>query len=76
VITPLLMDDRIWKDIRNSMVPIVNEKYGVYVQKRNGDWSFSQEQFGAYLEREGLLEIWPRTATGKLSTDDETLEDG
>jgi hypothetical protein len=61
-----LADKKIWRGIRDAMVPTIDAKYGVYVRQPNGDWSFSMELFAAYLEREKILAGWPRTDTGKL----------
>jgi hypothetical protein len=61
-----LADEKVWRAIRDAMVPTIDAKYGVYVRQASGDWSFSMELFAAYLERVGILAGWPRTETGKL----------
>ena len=62
-----LSDKQTWRQVRDAMVPIVDADYGVYVRQATGDYTFSEEKFAAYLEREGMLPGWPRTETGKLS---------
>jgi hypothetical protein len=61
-----LADKKVWRAIRDAMVPAIDAKYGVYVRQASGDWSFNMERFEGYLEREGILAGWPRTETGKL----------
>jgi DNA polymerase-1 len=61
-----LADKQTWRAVRDALVPIIDARYGVFVQSKAGDWSFNLELFGQYLEREGIQ--WPRTATGTLST--------
>jgi DNA polymerase I len=65
IFTPLA-DQNIWRDIRDTMVPVIDAQYGVYRRSASGDWSFNQNLFEAYLKREGILPGWPRTETGKL----------
>jgi hypothetical protein len=55
------------------MVPIIDTDYGVYAKGPDGDWHFSLEYFGKYLERENIT--WPLTDKGKLSTKRKTFED-
>jgi hypothetical protein len=70
-----LTDKETWRAIRDSMVPIIDAQYGVYVRQPNGDWSFDMELFSGYLAREGILPGWPRTETGKLSTKRKVFEE-
>ncbi len=70
-----LTDKVAWREIRDAMVPAIDARYGVYVRQANGDWSFDMERFGAYLVRQGMLDGWPRTETGKLSTKRKVFED-
>jgi hypothetical protein len=70
-----LTDKTAWRDIRDAMVPVIDARYGVYVRQADGDWSFDMERFAAYLKREGILDGWPRTDTGKLSTKRKVFED-
>src|SRR4029077_11116443 len=72
IFTPLA-DPHFLRYVRNAMVPIIDADYGVYVKGPDGDWHFSLEYFGKYLEREGI--IWPLTDKGKLSTKRKTFED-
>jgi hypothetical protein len=37
--------------------------------------TFKQARFEQWLSRRGLLELWPRTKTGRLSTEDQTFRD-
>jgi DNA polymerase I len=67
-------DKKIWRMVRDAMVPAVDAKYGVYVRNTTGDWTFNMEKFETYLEREGLLTNWPRTEKGKLDMKDKTFE--
>jgi len=70
-----LADKAAWRDIRDAMVPVIDARYGVYIRKPDGDWSFNMERFGAYLKREGILDGWPRTETGMLNTRRKVFED-
>src|SRR5258708_36115538 len=71
-IFPLLVDPQTWRLVRDTMVPVIDAQYGVYVQGGTGDWSFNAEKFGEDLEREGIA--WPRTETGKLGLRRKTFE--
>jgi hypothetical protein len=73
VFTPLA-DKAIWRNIRDAMVPAIDAQYGVYVRSPDGDWSFSMEQFEAYLARAGICG-WPRLESGKLNIRRKTFED-
>ena len=72
-IFPQLADPHAWRYVRDAMVPMIDAQYGVYVKGPDGDWHFSLEYFGKYLEREGIT--WPLTDKGKLSTKRKTFED-
>jgi hypothetical protein len=67
-----LADKQTWSYVRDSMVPLIDAAYGVYSKGQDGDWHFSLDLFGQYLEREGIA--WPLTETGKLSTQRQTFE--
>jgi len=69
-----LADARAWGAIRDDMVPAVDAQYGVYVRGADGEWHFSVERLEVYLKREGLLDNWPRTETGKLDLKRKTWE--
>ena len=49
VITPRLQNKRAWTAIRDAMVPVIDAKYGVFVQTKDG-WSLSRDLFEKYLE--------------------------
>jgi DNA polymerase-1 len=71
-IFPQLADRRVWRHVRDAMVPKIDAVYGVYERGKDGDWHFSMELFSAYLKREGI--VWPLTEKGKLSTRRKTFE--
>jgi DNA polymerase-1 len=60
-------DKETWRAIRDAMVPKIDSKYGVYVRNAAGEWSFNMEHFTGYLEREGILDGWPKLESGKLN---------
>jgi hypothetical protein len=68
-----LVDNRTWGAVRDSMVPMIDAQYGVYVQSKSGEWSFNMEFFEACLEREGITD-WPRLASGKLNMRRKTFD--
>ena len=72
-IFPQLQDKQTWAAVRDAMVPAIDAKYGVYVQDRNGDWTFNAARFENYLTRNGI--DWPRLETGKLNLRRKTFED-
>jgi DNA polymerase I len=67
-----LADKHAWRAVRDAMVPAIDADYGIYVRGKDGDWSFSMENFAAYLRREGI--DWPISEKGKLKTNDKTFE--
>ena len=69
-----LVDKRAWSFVRDAMTPTINAAYGVYIKGADGDWHFSLELFDNYLRREGMLDYWPLTETGKLSTQHKVFE--
>jgi hypothetical protein len=71
---PSLADAKVWRSIRDEMVPAVDAQYGVYVRNAVGDWVFSWDRWTAYLKREGLYDLWPRLDTGKLDMRRKTFE--
>jgi DNA polymerase family A len=71
---PALADKSIWRSIRDEMVPAVDAEYGVYVRNAAGDWVFSMERWSAYLKREGIYDLWPRTDKGNLDMRRKTFE--
>ena len=68
-----LADEKIWREVRDAMVPAIDAQYGVYVRNAAGDWTFSMERFAAYTAREGIA--WPLLESGKLNMRRKTFED-
>ena len=56
-------------DVKHALIEKVDAQYGVF----RGE-TIAQDLFQSYLDSEGLLYDWPRTATGRLSTDKDTLQ--
>lgn len=73
-ISPQLADKKIWRDIRDDMVPLVDAQYGVFVRNAAGDWTFSNAKWVAYLKREGIYDSWPRLESGALDMRRKTFE--
>jgi DNA polymerase I len=69
---PPLADAKVWRAVRDEMVPVVDTQYGVYVRNAVGDWTFNMECFNAYLNREGIA--WPRLESGALDMRRKTFE--
>ncbi len=69
-----LADKKIWRWVRDDMVPTIDAQYGVYVRNAAGDWTFSHEKWAAYLKREGLYDLWPRLESGALDMRRKTFE--
>lgn len=72
-ISSQLTEPKIWREIRDEMVPVIDAQYNVYTRNAAGDWTFNMERFGAYLKREGIE--WPLTEKGRLNTKRKTFED-
>jgi hypothetical protein len=68
-----LADKATWRAIRDAMVPAIDANYGVYVRGANGDWSWNNERFKGYLEREGIA--WPLLESGKHDLKDQTFRE-
>jgi DNA polymerase-1 len=68
-----LADQKIWRNVRDAMVPIIDAQYGVYVRDAGGDWSFNMKLFMAYLARAGI-QGWPLLESGKLDMRRKTFE--
>jgi DNA polymerase I len=62
-IFPQLADKQTWSAVRDDMVPIIDERYGVYVRGKTGDWSFNERLFMDYCARAGMS--WPLLETGR-----------
>ena len=71
---PQLADPKVWREIRDDMVPTIGAQYHVYVRNTTGDWTFSMEKWIAYLKRENLYELWPRLPSGALDMRRKTFE--
>jgi hypothetical protein len=66
-----LADKKIWREIRDSMVPQV-DRYGIYVRDNDG-WHFNLARFEQWTASEGIN--WPRKEdTGKLDLRRKTFE--
>jgi hypothetical protein len=59
-----------WAALRISLIEKYGSRYGVYE-----DGTLRGRLFHQLIKRLGLLPRWPRTATGKLATDDNTFSD-
>jgi DNA polymerase-1 len=73
-IFPLLADKKIWREVRDVLVPTLDARYGVYVRNAAGDWIFNMQRFVAMLAREGITG-WPVTNTGKLDMKDKVFRE-
>jgi DNA polymerase-1 len=69
-----LADDDSWRRVRDAMVPTIDAQYGVYVHNAAADWSFNMERFTTYLAHTGILDNWPRLASGKLDMRRKTFD--
>ena len=70
-IFPQLADKTTWREIRDSMVPLV-DAHGIYVHDKNG-WHLNNERFEQWTVSEGMQ--WPRKEdTGKLDLRRKTFE--
>ena len=66
-----LADKTTWREIRDSLVPLV-DVHGIYVHDKNG-WHFNTERFDQWTVSEGMQ--WPRKEdTGKLDLRRKTFE--
>ena len=70
----LLADKKIWREVRDVLVPTLDARYGVYVRNNAGDWTFSMQRFIAMLAREGITG-WPVTSTGKPDMKDKVFRE-
>jgi hypothetical protein len=59
-----------WEDLKRALIDKFGSRYGVYVEG-----SLNHRLFAKFLERHGLLRLWPRTETGRFAIDDDTLSD-
>ena len=66
-----LADQKTWRDIRDSMVPLV-DVHGIYRKDKDG-WHWNNERFEQWTRAEGIT--WPRNEeTGKLNLRRKTFE--
>jgi hypothetical protein len=66
-----LADKQTWRDVRDSMVPVV-DVHGIYVRDKNG-WHWNNDNFEQWTVAEGIT--WPRKEeTGKLDMRRKTFE--
>ena len=66
-----LADKTTWREMRDSMVPLV-DVHGIYVHDKNG-WHWNQARFEQWLTSEEIG--WPRKEdTGKLDMRRKTFE--
>ena len=56
-ISPDLADKKTWREMRDSMVPLV-DVHGVYVRDKFGEWHFNIARFEEWTASEGIN--WPR----------------
>src|SRR6516165_2415071 len=71
-IYPQLADPKTWREIRDTMVPLV-DVHGVYVCDKRGKWHFNVACFEEMLVAEGIN--WPRREkTGKLDLRRKTFD--
>jgi DNA polymerase I len=67
-----LRDKKAWREIRDSMVPLVDVR-GIYVRDKTGEWHFNNARFEEWTISEGIS--WPRKEeTGKLNLQRKTFE--
>jgi hypothetical protein len=65
-----LADHKTWRELRDSMVPIV-DVHGIYVCDKNG-WHWNSTRFEEWTVAEGIN--WPRKENGKLDLRRKTFE--
>jgi hypothetical protein len=66
-----LSDEKTWRDMRDSIVPVV-DVHGIYVLDKNG-WHWNNANFEAWTTSEGIN--WPRKEeSGKLDMRRKTFE--
>jgi DNA polymerase I len=68
-----LRDQQTWAAVRDELVPPVDASFGVYVRDRTGEWSFNEERFSAYCERNGIA--WSRLDSGRLDLKEKTFRE-
>jgi DNA polymerase I len=66
-----------WPEVRSAAAAISNTsmRFRLFGGLRHAlDTAFSHERFAEYLRRVHVFEVWPRTASGQLARDDDTLK--
>jgi len=66
-----LADKKTWREMRDSMVPLV-DVHGVYVRDKLGEWHWNNARFDELVVAEGIN--WPRTDASKLDLRRKTFE--
>jgi len=66
-----LADTKTWREMRDSMVPLV-DVHGVYVRDKHGQWHWNNARFEELVASEEIS--WPRTETGQLDLRRKTFE--
>ena len=63
---------RNWPELTSSLARHIEQehRYGVYTLGKAGNMKWSETGFRSMVERMGLADEWPRTASGKLSVAD------
>jgi hypothetical protein len=69
-IFPQLADKKTWREMQDSMVPLV-DVHGIYVQDKLG-WHFNIARFEEMTVAEGIR--WPRKENGKLDLRRQTFD--
>jgi hypothetical protein len=71
-IFPDLTDKKCWREMRDSMVPLV-DVHGIYVRDKLGEWHWNNARFEEWTASEGIN--WPRKEdTGKLDLRRKTFD--
>jgi DNA polymerase I len=63
-----------WPDVRHAAVTIAGTRMRYQMHGGVTGTGFGHARFEEYVDRLGLLGVWPRTPTGRLCTDDDTLK--
>jgi hypothetical protein len=56
-IFPQLADKKTWRELRDSMVPLV-DVHSIYISDKHGEWHWNNARFEEFLAAEGIN--WPR----------------
>ncbi len=68
-----VLTDR-WAEVRAAAAEIATTRMRFRIYGGETGTQFSHKRFEEYLHRVDLLESWPRTASGRLATDDRSLK--